>query len=76
MGRSIENLSYLSSCSLSQRWGFQRIRSNILRDIQSDIAHSVPPQNKLFIRGETFLGKFMARGSVPQGWTNDQIMSR
>ena len=30
-GRSCENLSYLSSCSLSQRWRFRRIRSNALR---------------------------------------------
>ena len=37
-GRSFENLSYLSSCSLSQKWRFQRICSNLLRDIESDLA--------------------------------------
>ena len=33
IGRSFENLSYLSSCSFSQRWRFWRIRSNLLRGI-------------------------------------------
>ena len=37
-GRSFENLSYLSSCLLSQRWKFQRISSNALRGIELDIA--------------------------------------
>ena len=32
--RSFENLSYLSSYSLSQRWRFRRIRSNVLRGIE------------------------------------------
>ena len=31
-------MSYLSSYSLSQRWRFGGIRSNILQDIESDIA--------------------------------------
>ena len=39
-GTSFENLSYLSSCSLSQRWKFWRIRSNVLRDIESDFAYT------------------------------------
>ena len=30
----------LSSCSLSQRWRFKRIRSNVLRGIESDLVHS------------------------------------
>ena len=38
MGRNIKNLSYLSSCSLSQRRRFQRTRSNLLRGIESDLA--------------------------------------
>ena len=37
-GRSIENLSYLSSCLLSQRWRLRRIRSNVLRGRESDLA--------------------------------------
>ena len=37
-GRSFENLSYLSSCSLSQRWRFRRIHLNILRGIESYLA--------------------------------------
>ena len=32
---SFDNLSYLSSCSLSQR-----LRSNLLRGIESDLAHT------------------------------------
>ena len=36
--RSFGNLSYLSSCSLSQRWRFWRIHSNVLRGIESDLA--------------------------------------
>ena len=39
-GRSFENLSYLSSCSLSQRWRFWRIHSNVLRGIESDLAYT------------------------------------
>ena len=39
-GRSLENLSYLSSCSLSQRWRFWRIHSNVLRGIESDLAYT------------------------------------
>ena len=31
-------MSYLSSYSFSQRWRFRGIRSNILQDIESDIA--------------------------------------
>ena len=38
--RSFENLSYLSSCSLSHRWRFQRIRSNVLWGIESDLAYT------------------------------------
>ena len=34
------NLSYLSSCSLSRRWSFWRIRSNVLRGIESDLAYT------------------------------------
>ena len=37
-GRSIENLSYLSSFLLSQRWRLRRIRSNVLRGRESDLA--------------------------------------
>ena len=37
---SFENLSCLSSCSLSQRWRFWRIRSNVLRGIGSDLAYT------------------------------------
>ena len=37
--RSFENLSYLSNCSLSQRWRFRRIRSNVLRGIESNLAY-------------------------------------
>ena len=40
MGKSFENLSYLSSCLLSQRWRFRRIRSNLLRNIGSDLAYT------------------------------------
>ena len=39
-GRSFENLSYLSSCSLLQRSRFRRIRSNVLRNIESDLAYT------------------------------------
>ena len=39
-GRSFKNLSYLSSCSLSQRRRFRRIRSNVLRGIESDLAQT------------------------------------
>ena len=39
MGRSSQNLSYLSNCSLSQR-RFQRICSNLLRGIESDLAYT------------------------------------
>ena len=39
-GRSFENLSYLWSCSLSQRWRSWRIRSNVLRGIESDLAYT------------------------------------
>ena len=38
--RSFENLSYLSSCSLSQRRGFWRIRSNLLRGTELDLAYT------------------------------------
>ena len=37
IGRSFKNLS---SCSLSQRWRFWRIRSNVLRAIESDLAYT------------------------------------
>ena len=39
-GRSFQNLSYLWSCSLSQRWRSWRIRSNVLRGIESDLAYT------------------------------------
>ena len=39
-GRSFKNLSYLSSCSLSQRLRFRRIRSNVLRGIESDLVQT------------------------------------
>ena len=38
-GRSFENLSYLSTCSLSRKCRFRRVRSNVLRDIESDLAY-------------------------------------
>ena len=34
-GRNFENLSYLSSCLLSQRWRFRRIPANVVRGIES-----------------------------------------
>ena len=37
-GRSFENLSYLSSFLLTQRLRFRRIRSSVLRGIESDLA--------------------------------------
>ena len=40
MGRSFDNLSYLSSCLLPQREKFRRIRSNVLRGIESDLAYT------------------------------------
>ena len=40
IGRSFEYLSYLSSCSLSQRWRFWRIRSTVLRGTESDLAYT------------------------------------
>ena len=39
-GRSFKNLSYLSSRSLSQSWRIRRIRSNVLRGIESDLAYT------------------------------------
>ena len=39
-GRSFEKLSYLSSSLLSQRRRLQRIRSNVLRGIESDLAYT------------------------------------
>ena len=39
-GRSFQNLSYQSSCSLSQRWRFWRICSNVLRNIEPDLAYT------------------------------------
>ena len=38
--RSFENFSYLSSCSLSQRWRFRIILLNLLRDIESYLAYT------------------------------------
>ena len=38
-GRNFENLFYLSSCSLSQRQRFRRIRLNVLQGIESDLAY-------------------------------------
>ena len=38
--RSFQNLLYLSSCSLSQRWRFWRILSNVLRGMESDLAYT------------------------------------
>ena len=40
VGRSFENLSYLSSCSLSRRWRFWRIHSKVLRGIESDLGYT------------------------------------
>ena len=40
IGKSFENLSYLSSCSLSRTWRFWRIRSNVLRGIESGLAYT------------------------------------
>ena len=37
-GKSFENLSYLSSCSLSQKWRFSRLRSKVLLGIEPDLA--------------------------------------
>ena len=39
-GRSSERLSYLLGCSLSQRLRFWRIRSNVLRRTESDLAYT------------------------------------
>ena len=39
MGKSFENLSYLSGCLLSQRWKFRGIRSKALWGIESDLAY-------------------------------------
>ena len=39
-GRSFENFSYLSRCLLPQKWRFWRIRSNVLRGIESDLAYT------------------------------------
>ena len=39
-GKSFENLPYLSSCLLPQRWRFRRIRSNVLRGIELDLAYT------------------------------------
>ena len=39
-GRSFENLPYLWSCLLSQRWRSWRIRSNVLRGVESDLAYT------------------------------------
>ena len=36
--RSFKNLSYLSCCSLSQKWRFWRIHSNVLRGIELELA--------------------------------------
>ena len=38
-GKSFKNLLYLSSCWMSQRRRFKRIRSNVLRGIESDLAY-------------------------------------
>ena len=38
--KNFESLSYLSSCSLSQRWRFRRICSNVLQGIESDLAYT------------------------------------
>ena len=38
--KSFENLSYLSSCSLSQRRKFWRICSNVLQGIEYDLAYT------------------------------------
>ena len=39
-GENFENLSYLSSFLLSQRWRFRRIHSNVLRGIESNHAYT------------------------------------
>ena len=36
-GSSFNNLSYLSRCSLLQSWRFRRIRSKVIRSIESDL---------------------------------------
>ena len=71
--RSFENLSYISSCSLSKRWRFRRIHLNVLRGIHSDIAHSVLSNKKLLMRGQTSLDKFWRVLFYKRG-TNDQFM--
>ena len=40
IGRTFENLPYLSKCSLSRRWRFWRIRSNVLWGIKSGLAYA------------------------------------
>ena len=54
-GRSFQNLSYLWSCSLSQRWRSWRIRSNVLRGIESDLA---------FTKVSGFAFQYMWSGSL------------
>ena len=39
-GIGFENLCYVSSCSLPERWRFGRICSNVLPGIQSDFAYT------------------------------------
>ena len=39
-GKSSENSFYLSSCSLSQRWTFWRIRPNVLQGIEEAFAYT------------------------------------
>ena len=38
-GKIVKNLSYLSSCWFSQRRRFRKICSNVVRDIESDLAY-------------------------------------
>ena len=39
-GSSFNNLSYLSRCSLLQSWRFRRIRSKVIRGIESDLIYT------------------------------------
>ena len=43
VSRTFENLSCLSSCSLSQKWRFRRIRLNVARGIESIFAYTKVP---------------------------------
>ena len=55
-GRSLGNLSYFSGWLLSQRWRFQRIRSNVLRGSESDLAYTkiLGVLSQYILRSESF----------------------